>query len=41
VHALDVPGLEIDADASPAVLGSRCFFHGIARGILLGTASRD
>jgi len=41
VHALDVPGLEIDADASSAVLGSRCFFHGIARGILMGTASRD
>ena len=41
VHALDVPGLQLDADATPAVLGNRCFFHGIARGILLGTASRD
>lgn len=41
VHALDVPGLEIDADASPAILGARCFFHGLARGILTGTATRD
>jgi Raf kinase inhibitor-like YbhB/YbcL family protein len=41
VHALDVPGLELDADASPAILGARCFFHAIARGILTGTATRD
>ena len=41
VHALDVPGLELDEDASPAILGARCFFHGIARGILTATATRD
>ena len=41
VHALDVPGLELDEDASPAILGARCFFHAIARGILTGTATRD
>ena len=41
VHALDVPGLELDADASPAILGARCFFHGLARGILTATATRD
>ena len=41
VHALDVPGLELDPDVTPAVLGMRCFAHGIARGILVGTANRD
>ena len=41
VHALDVPSLELDPDASPAILGIRCFFHGLARGILTGTANRD
>ena len=41
VHALDVPGLELDADASPALLGSRCFFHAVGRGILTATATRD
>jgi Raf kinase inhibitor-like YbhB/YbcL family protein len=41
VHALDVPGLELDADASPAILGARCFFHAVGRGILTGTATRD
>ena len=38
VHALDVPRLELAPDASPANLGSRCFFHGLARAILTGTA---
>ena len=41
VHALDVPGLELDPDVTPAVLGVRCFLHGLARGILVGTVSRD
>ena len=41
VHALDVPGLELDEDASPAILGARCFFHALARGILTATATRD
>jgi phosphatidylethanolamine-binding protein (PEBP) family uncharacterized protein len=41
VHALDVPSLELDADASPASLGTRCFFHVLARGIITGTANRD
>ena len=34
-------GLELDADASPALLGSRCFFHAVGRGILTATATRD
>ena len=41
VHALDVPSLDLDPDAAAAVLGARCFFHGLARGILTPTASRD
>ena len=41
VHALDVPSLDLDPGASPASLGNRCFFHGLARGILTGTANRD
>jgi Raf kinase inhibitor-like YbhB/YbcL family protein len=41
VHALDVPRLDLTSDATPANLGSRCFFHGLARGILMGTATAD
>ena len=41
VHALDVPSLDLDPGSSPAVLGIRCFVHGLARGILTGTANRD
>ena len=41
VHALDVPSLDLDPDATPAILGIRCFSHGLARGILTGTANRD
>ena len=41
VHALDVPSLELDPSASPAILGMRCFFHSLARGILTGTVNRD
>ncbi|WP_127792003.1 YbhB/YbcL family Raf kinase inhibitor-like protein [Agromyces sp. LHK192] len=41
VHALDVPSLDLDPDATPANLGARCYFHALARGILTATASRD
>lgn len=41
VHALDVPSFDLDPDASPASLGTRCFFHALGRGILVGTATRD
>jgi phosphatidylethanolamine-binding protein (PEBP) family uncharacterized protein len=41
VHALDVPSLDLDPDATSAVLGARCFFHALARGILTPTATRD
>jgi Raf kinase inhibitor-like YbhB/YbcL family protein len=41
VHALDVPSLDLDPDATPAILGARCFFHGLGRGILTATATRD
>jgi len=40
VHALDVTRLDLDPDASPTLLGMRCFFHCLARGILIGKASR-
>ena len=38
VHALDVPRLGLGPDATPAVLGAQCFFPGIARATLTGTA---
>ena len=38
VTALDVPRLDLDPDATPAVLGARSFRHTLARGILVGTA---
>lgn len=41
VHALDVPSLDLDPEATSAQLGARCFFHGLARGILTPTATRD
>lgn len=41
VHALDVPSFDLEPDASPASLGTRCFFHALGRGILVGTATRD
>lgn len=41
VHALDVPRLDLTSDATPATLGTKCFFHGLARGILVGTATAD
>ena len=41
VTALNVPRLAVGPDATPAVLGMRLYFHGIARGILIGNASGD
>lgn len=41
VTALDVPHLDIPEGATPAILGFNAHFHGIARGILVGTASSD
>jgi len=37
VHALDVPALDLDADASPAYLGFNVFMHAIARAVIHGT----
>lgn len=37
VHALDVPELEIDAQATPAFLGFNLFFHTVARATIIGT----
>lgn len=36
VHAVDVPGLEIDAGATPAVLGFNLAFHTLARARITG-----
>jgi Raf kinase inhibitor-like YbhB/YbcL family protein len=38
VHALDVPRVAVDPEATPANLTIQCFFHGIARAALTGTA---
>ncbi|GAA1780405.1 YbhB/YbcL family Raf kinase inhibitor-like protein [Agromyces lapidis] len=38
VHALDVPRLSIDPEATPANLAIQCFFHGVGRAVLTGTA---
>jgi len=38
VDALDVPSLELEVGATPAVLGFNRHFHTVARGILVGTA---
>lgn len=38
VDALDVDSLDLDAGATPAVLGFNRHFHSLARGVLLGTA---
>ncbi len=40
VHALDVPRLGIDADATPAVLGFNLFSHSLARGIITAVFER-
>jgi Raf kinase inhibitor-like YbhB/YbcL family protein len=37
VHALDVPKLDLPADATPAYLGFNIFMHAIARAIIVGT----
>ncbi|MET0956101.1 MAG: YbhB/YbcL family Raf kinase inhibitor-like protein [Cryobacterium sp.] len=37
VHALDVPSLDVDLDASSAVLGFNVHFHTLARGVLEAT----
>ncbi|MDO5052263.1 MAG: YbhB/YbcL family Raf kinase inhibitor-like protein [Pseudoclavibacter sp.] len=41
VHALDVDRVEVDEDASPALLGFLMFGRTLARGVLLGTFERD
>ncbi|MET0726229.1 MAG: YbhB/YbcL family Raf kinase inhibitor-like protein [Leifsonia sp.] len=41
VTALDVPHLDIPEGSTPAILGFNAHFHGIARGILVATASSD
>ncbi|WP_052460765.1 YbhB/YbcL family Raf kinase inhibitor-like protein [Microbacterium gorillae] len=39
LDALDVDALELDADATPAILGFNRHFHTLARGVLRGTAT--
>lgn len=41
VHAVDVPKLDVDDDATAANLGFQLHFHTLARAILVGTASSD
>lgn len=41
LDALDVPALDLPAGATPAVLGFNRFFHTLARGVLVGTATSD
>ncbi|MDK3254920.1 YbhB/YbcL family Raf kinase inhibitor-like protein [Blastococcus capsensis] len=37
VHAVDIDRLDVDADATPAVLGFNLFFHTLARATLIAT----
>jgi Raf kinase inhibitor-like YbhB/YbcL family protein len=37
VHAVDVDALEVDSDASPAVVGFNLVFHTLARAIIMPT----
>lgn len=37
VHAVDVPALEVDGDASPAVVSFNLAFHTLSRAVLHGT----
>lgn len=41
VHAVKVPKLEIDADASPAYLGFNLFMNAIARAVIHGTYEQE
>lgn len=41
VTALDVPELDIPEGSTPAILGFNAHFHGLARGILVATATSD
>jgi Raf kinase inhibitor-like YbhB/YbcL family protein len=41
VHAVDTDTLDVDADASPAVLGFNLFSHTLARATLVGTYTQD
>jgi len=41
VHAVDVDRLDLDPEATPAVLGFNLHFHTLARGILVPTAAHD
>ena len=41
VHAVDIPTLGIDADASPATLGFNLFGHTLARGLIIPVYSRE
>ena len=40
VHALDIPTLGVDADASPALVGFNLTFHTLARATVTGLFSR-
>lgn len=41
VHAVDVEKLDIDPDATPAVLGFNLYFHSLGRAILWGWYEND
>jgi hypothetical protein len=41
VHALDIPTLGVDADASPAFVGFNLTFHTIARGVIVPVFSAE
>jgi hypothetical protein len=41
VHAVDTDRLDVDADATPAVLGFNLFFHTLARATLAVTYTQD
>ena len=40
VHALDVDALDVDSDATPAILGFNLTFHTLARAVLVATFER-
>jgi len=41
VHAVDVPHLDLDPEATPGVLGFTLHFHTLARAVMVPTASYD